>query len=327
MILARGCVAALLALATGCAALPGRIAWPTPPPRAVELAAVPFFPQRVDQCGPAALATVLAYAGRDVDPDRLRPEVFLPGRRGSLQLEMQAAARRHGLIPYRIATRMPAIAAALADGRPVLVMQNLAIPSVPYWHYAVVVGLDPAAGRVLLRSGRDRRHRMGEGRFDDSWRWAGRWGLVMLEPGGAIPEWAEQGAYLEAVAALEALPATRAAAGAAYLEATRRWPQAPLAWLGLGNVEYAADRRLAARDAWWRAAGLAPDSAPIRNNLATVRGALGCREAALAAAPRAVELAGEGPFAAAARATLAEVARGAEASGDAATACQATANE
>ncbi len=309
MILARGCVAALLALAAGCAAGPApRPAWPVPPPAAIELTRVPFFEQRQDQCGPAALATVLVHAGRDVTPDVLRPAVFVPGRRGSLQPELLAASRRYGAIPYRIEPSLVALHAAVASGHPVLVMQNLGIPSVPYWHYAVVVGIDAGAQRVLLRSGRDRRRVMRDWRFDDSWRWAGRWGFVLLEPGrDAIPAWAEEGEYLAAVASLEAVPGQRGVAETAYRGATERWPGSSLAWLGLGNVLYAQGRRGDARTVWQKAVDAAPDAPVPHNNLATVLGELGCRAAARAAAQRAVHLAQDGPFEAEARRTLAEV--------------------
>src|SRR5262249_47579541 len=70
----------------------GRIAG-LPPAR--ELVAVPFFPQSDYECGPAALATVMVAAGVKVTPEELVPEVYLPERKGSLQVEMLAAPRRH----------------------------------------------------------------------------------------------------------------------------------------------------------------------------------------------------------------------------------------
>jgi hypothetical protein len=60
-------------------------------PERVELTDTPFFPQREYQCGPAALATVLAASEVSVTADALVPEVFLPGRQGSLQSELLAA--------------------------------------------------------------------------------------------------------------------------------------------------------------------------------------------------------------------------------------------
>ena len=91
---------AALVLLGGCAQLvPQTVAlrtgWPAGVPQSVELAGVPFFPQDDYQCGPAALATVLAHSGVRVTPEALVPQVYLPARHGSLQVEMLAAARRH----------------------------------------------------------------------------------------------------------------------------------------------------------------------------------------------------------------------------------------
>src|SRR4051812_47501607 len=61
-----------------------RTEWPEGVPRTVELTSVPFFPQDDYQCGPAALATALAYSGVNITPDPLVKQVFLPSRNGSL---------------------------------------------------------------------------------------------------------------------------------------------------------------------------------------------------------------------------------------------------
>ncbi|MGA0033840.1 MAG: hypothetical protein ACO3HA_10980, partial [Burkholderiales bacterium] len=87
--------AALLSffLLAGCAAPQTgalRMQVPAGLPAQAELAAAPFFPQEEYQCGPAALATVLAYSGAAATPEVLVPQVYLPGREGSLQTEMLA---------------------------------------------------------------------------------------------------------------------------------------------------------------------------------------------------------------------------------------------
>ena len=89
----------LLAVLAGCAATSQtRLLLDEPPadlPPQRELVDVPFFPQERYQCGPAALATVLDYSGREVGPDELVPLVYVPERQGSFQVEMLAATRRH----------------------------------------------------------------------------------------------------------------------------------------------------------------------------------------------------------------------------------------
>ena len=83
-----------------------RAALPRGLPEKVELTQVPFFPQEEYQCGPAALATALASFGVKVTPEELVPQVYIPERKGSLQVEMLAAARRHGLVSYQLAPRL-----------------------------------------------------------------------------------------------------------------------------------------------------------------------------------------------------------------------------
>src|SRR5207237_9306004 len=63
-----------------------REALPQGLPEHVELTQVPFFPQDEYQCGPAALATVLASSGVKVTPEELVAQVYIPERKGSLQI-------------------------------------------------------------------------------------------------------------------------------------------------------------------------------------------------------------------------------------------------
>src|SRR3569623_1363896 len=124
---------------------------------AVELDAVPFFPQERYQCGPAALATVLAWSGAAVTADQLVPQVYLPARQGSLQPELLAAARRYQRLPYVLEPDLAALLREVGAGHPVLVLQNLGLSWAPRWHNAVVVGYDLARDEVVLRSGAGRR--------------------------------------------------------------------------------------------------------------------------------------------------------------------------
>ena len=99
----------------------------TPPPASAarELEATPFFPQVTHQCGPAALATVLGASGVETTPEALVDAVYVPGLHGSLQVELLAASRRAGRIPYPVGPALDALIAEIDAGRPVLVLQNL----------------------------------------------------------------------------------------------------------------------------------------------------------------------------------------------------------
>lgn len=272
----------MLAVLCGCAT--------APPPRsdaagpAVELAEVPFFPQADFQCGPAALATVLVHSGVPVTPDELAPRVYLPARRGSLQLELTAAARQYDRVPYRLDADLDAIRAEVRAGRPVLVLQNLALAVLPRWHYAVVVGTDDS-GALLLRSGTKPRVRTSERRFLATWNRAERWALVALRP-GELPTRADPRRLTESAAALEALGRLEAAR-ATYEAIVGRWPRESLAWFGLGNVHYRLAARSEAEAAWRRALEESPDHAPSLNNLAQVMADRGCPREAHALIARA----------------------------------------
>ena len=206
-------------------------------PRPVELTAVPFFPQEAYQCGPAALATVLNGSGLNVTPEELTPQVYLPERQGSLQFELLAAARRHGRVPYVLRPQLEAITTEIASGNPVLVLQNLGISAVPFWHYAVVVGFDLARAEVVLRSGREHRHVTSLRTFEHTWRRGDYWAVVVLPP-GELPQTAEELPYLQSVLALEKLKRWQDTA-TAYGNALTRWPKSLGAHMGLGNSRYA----------------------------------------------------------------------------------------
>ena len=261
-------VAGLIALVllAGCAGLPEDVRYIDPAAVAPELGDTPFYPQERYQCGPAALATVLDVSGVAVDLDRLVRQVYVPGRQGSFQVELLAATRRAGRIPYRIDGTLAALAAELAAGRPVLVLQNLGPSWYPRWHYAVVVGIDPAGEAVILRSGTDRRRVTPWMTFLRTWRRGDYWAFVVLEP-GALPAAAERARYLRAVTDFEA-SGQREEALPAWRVATQTWPASGLGWFGLANLELALGRFRAAEAAYRQAIVADPALWAAKNNLA-----------------------------------------------------------
>jgi hypothetical protein len=274
---ARALPAVLLLIALtgngGCAGQSTISRLPADLPARVELSATPFFPQTEHQCGPAALATVLGAAGRPVEPSALTAEVFLPGREGSLQAELVAAARARGVLAVETGPALDDVLAETAAGRPVLVLQQLGVGPWPYWHYAVVIGYDRPRQRVLLRSGTDERLEQRAAVFEATWARGGHWALVLLEP-GQLPARPDLDRYMRAAADMERQSAT--AAEAAYRAAAARWPEAPLPALGLGNVA-AARGDWSEAEYWYRSSLQAnPAAAAALNNRAEALGRLGC---------------------------------------------------
>jgi tetratricopeptide (TPR) repeat protein len=253
--------------------------------------AVPFFPQEDYQCGPAALATVLGWSGAEVTPGALTEQVFIPARQGSFQAEMLAAPARHGRLAIQLPETPDALLEELQAGRPVLVLQNLSLPSRPQWHYAVLVGFDPATAAVSLRSGRIREHVMSWRSFLATWRRAGSWAMVVLRP-GALPVSATAEAYTAGVLTLERAK-RHVAAEKGYAAGMQRWSNDILMPFGLANARYAQGDLAGAEQALRIALQIDPDAMPVLNNLAQVLIEQGCPTLAETYAQRALALAGE----------------------------------
>lgn len=291
-ILSGGLLFVILLLAAGCTTLQtGRVrataeAFPQP----VELTAVPFFPQEEYQCGPAALATALHWSGVPVTPAELAPQVYLPERQGSLQLELIGAARRHGRVPYVLQPQMESLFAEVTSGNPVLILQNLSLSWYPKWHYAVVVGFDLPHDQIVLRSGREQRHVVPIEVFERTWRRSKYWAMVVMPP-ERLPFTAEELPYVQAVAPLERLSRWQETS-LAYTTALKRWPKSLAAQMGLGNSRYALGDVRGAEEAFRLATQDHPDAAAAFNNLAQTLADQNRLAEAQAAARRAVELGG-----------------------------------
>lgn len=258
-------------------------------PRQHELTETPFFPQELYHCGPAALATALNAVDINVSPDQLVPEVYIPSRKGSLQIEMLAAARRHGALAVKIEPELGAVLKEIAAGNVVLVMQNLGLSWAPSWHYAVVVGYDLDKELIWLRSGTFQRFEMTLSTFQRTWARSQYWAFVALKPGD-LPASSGVEAVITALITYEKTVGA-AKALTAYTAAVKRWPDNLVLLTGLGNSAFVNGDLTGAAAAFHKATAVHPDSAVAYNNLANVLLAQGEVVAAKASAEKALQLA------------------------------------
>ena len=257
---------ALFLLLSGCASLPEAVRELDANAGRVELKDAPFYPQQRYHCGPAALTTVLTMSGASVSLPAIVDKVYLPEKLGSLQVELMAATRTSGRLPYVIEGTLSALWNELAAGRAVLVLQNLGIAAIPRWHYAVVVGIDPQHGQVILRSGTDRRRITATKTFLRTWRRGDYWAIVVLRP-DELPANVDQGRYFAAIAALEQTNQLDEAA-VAWQTALRVWPDSSAALFGLGNVRFASGQFAEAEEFYRRLLARDDRLLVARNNLA-----------------------------------------------------------
>lgn len=294
----------LLSLLAGCAIF-RQMEMPSLPdslPASHELTEVPFFPQKKYQCGPAALAMAISWSGLPARPEDLVAEVYTPSRKGSLQVAIIAAARRHARLAYEISdlkTLFPEIVA----GYPVIILQNLSVSWFPVWHYAVVVGYDAARQQIILRSGTTFRKIMPFGVFEKTWARSNYWGIIILQP-TQLPALPEEKAYLSAVLGLEKAHHFESAVSG-YRTALTRWPQSLAARMGLGNSYYALGDMKNSEFAFRETIRLHPRAGSAYNNLAQILMEQGRYAEAREMARKAVSLGG--PLQAVYRQTLKEI--------------------
>jgi len=253
-----------------------------------EIKGVPFFPQQDFQCGPASLAMALGHAGVEISPEQLRPDLFIPDKRGTLQIEMMAVPRRYGLLAYPLKPQLSTILQEINAGHPVIVFQNLGLSIAPQWHYAVVTGFDLTKQQMTLHSGNMADYHMSLPTFERTWVRAGSWARIVL-PAGALPVDAEAKTYLHAVAGLEQ-SGLKEASLKSYQAALNRWPENLTAWMGRGNSHYSLGNLDAAAMAFTKASRHHPGATAPLNNLAQVRLEQGRYDEALSAIKRAVGL-------------------------------------
>lgn len=283
------CAAALMGL-TACSTLrpPMTTALLTYPPadlpRRKLLPDIPFHPDDGTLCGPATLSAVLEAAGFKTSPEVLKPQVYLPSREGSLQIEMTAAAARAGALAVISPPSLETLLKEVSDGHPALVLLNLSLPIWPKWHYAVVVGYDLTRDQIILNSGTHEHAVWSLTTFENTWARSRHWALI-VQPPDRLPLLATPDAVQQAILSLERTHGS-AAAKPAWQAAAARWPDKLVFAIGLGNARYATGDKAGAAHAFEDAA-VRHNSAAAWNNLAQVRWELGQASAARDAAWRA----------------------------------------
>lgn len=145
------------------------------------IAGVPFVRQGADDCGPAALVSVLSFSGRAVGIDAVRQAVYTPKLKGTLPMDMENYARSAGFRVEAGPGTLDMLQAAVRLGRPVICLIDLGFGPWRRPHYVTVIGFDDVYRVLIMHDGRKPDRVVRYDSFETSWGRTGRWMLV-VEP-------------------------------------------------------------------------------------------------------------------------------------------------
>jgi tetratricopeptide (TPR) repeat protein len=263
-------VAGLLALSAGCTPKGSEL-------RAELLAgsrpgcyiALKFIRQEPNRCGSAALSEVLTHWGAErASEEQLAAEVYSQSLKGSLNIDLAAAAVRRDMVTREGASTLSELRTLLAAGCPAVVMINVGPYVLNRKHFLAMKGVDLERGYLMADNGRREDIVLRARPFRRDWRASKFWALYCW-PAGSAPKWASGKEDLRAGVILEkrgSIPAARAAYRRALDKNAGLWE----AEFNLGNVALAAGDLVLAERHYRSAMKLQPAESDVLNNLAWV---------------------------------------------------------
>lgn len=145
----------------------------------VALENVPFVKQKDKFCGPAAMASVMQFYGRNIDQDEIAREVYIPELNGALISDMENFARDNG---YSTETTNGDIESlkSLIDGQlPVILLVDKGKWKVSVPHYYVAYGYNDEKKTILLHTGSEKDQEISFEKLDTEWKKMNRLMLVI----------------------------------------------------------------------------------------------------------------------------------------------------
>jgi predicted Zn-dependent protease len=234
-----------------------------PSPEAQVLDQVPIRAFEADRCGPGSLSLVLNSYGDMVSEAQLGADLPKAPGGGVLSVDLLLAARQRGFDASLVPGDGELIRKEIAQKHPsILMLKLLDVPGErrDIYHYVVVDGFDPGRGLFRVQFGDGKVRWTSLARLDRAWRGTSH-ALLLVRP--------RRDLALELRRAVELERAERwTEAAGVYREIIAAWPNAPRAWVNLGNVEARLDRREESEQAYRRALALSPGLSDALNNLA-----------------------------------------------------------
>jgi len=165
---------------TGCAARDFAYLQPGLDARGHYIDGVPYFHEEENSCGPAALASVASYWGRQVSLKEIIARVYLPELRGTLPMDMESYLRDAGFETVSLSGNLDDLKALIRGNVPVISLIDLGFGPYRRPHYVTVIGFDDENNLLIVHDGLVPNRVIGLSKFNAEWTRAGSWMLVAM---------------------------------------------------------------------------------------------------------------------------------------------------
>jgi ABC-type bacteriocin/lantibiotic exporter with double-glycine peptidase domain len=140
---------------------------------------VPFVKQKGFFCGPAAMASVMRFYGRDISQEEIAKAVYTPKLKGALISDMENYAREMG---YKAETKngdLNMLMSLIDEGTPVITLVDIGKWIISRPHYYVVYGYDKSKNVFFVHTGSAGNQEIGFSRLDKEWEKMDRLVLII----------------------------------------------------------------------------------------------------------------------------------------------------
>jgi ABC-type bacteriocin/lantibiotic exporter with double-glycine peptidase domain len=169
---------------TGCRSIDFAALRPGIESRGHYIEGVPFYRQSESNCGPAALASILAFRGRPVNLEQIKDKVYIPKLRGTLPMDMENYAREAGLKAESSAGTLDELKVYIRNGIPIICLLDLGFGLYQRPHYITVIGFDDLHAVIIEHDGLKPNSVVTYEKFSKAWTRAGSWMLVITPRSG-----------------------------------------------------------------------------------------------------------------------------------------------
>jgi len=145
--------------------------------QAAQIDGVPFVRQDSSFCGPASLASVMAFYKVDIDQKTIGESVYIEALKGTLITDLDNYAQSKGFITRLAQGSLADIRGFIDQGRPLIVLVDLGFWFISRPHYLVVTGYTD--DEIIAHTGYEASKHFTHEEFESIWQRKGSAYLVI----------------------------------------------------------------------------------------------------------------------------------------------------